>query len=324
MPFKPALVAIAVLAALPAHASDCYSIKDPDLKNHCLATTKQDPSYCYRIKAPDQKNACLAETKSEQSNCYRIQDPDQRNDCLGTLKHEQSYCYRIQDPDERNACLGGVKTERSYCYRIDAPDERNACLAEVNAQRSYCYQIKNPDERSACLAEDQVDHFSPRTCTMPTARKNTAGQKVNSQLCLQRDPVKVPPTAPAQSLPADSADTLSCFGLPDSTRAVMHHWLDEGTLAASSASRNNAAVSGLFAHSAQSRAVLPSASCSRGCAGLEQQAHDVRVAPHRRRHQRRASVGGDRSQRIVRGARLDTPRTQHVLPSVRIRAALEQ
>ena len=73
------LVVVSTLLPLSAHAADCYSIKDPDLKNHCLATTKHEPYYCYRIKAPDQKNACLAETKSEQSNCYRIQDPDQRN-----------------------------------------------------------------------------------------------------------------------------------------------------------------------------------------------------------------------------------------------------
>lgn len=38
----------AALLATPTHASDCYAIKDPDLKNHCLATTKHEPSYCYR------------------------------------------------------------------------------------------------------------------------------------------------------------------------------------------------------------------------------------------------------------------------------------
>ena len=126
---RVALLALWWWLPLSVHASNCYSIQDPDLKNHCLATTKHDPSYCYRIKAPDQKNSCIAETKTEQSSCYRIQDPDQRNDCLGTTKHEASYCYRIKDPDERNACLGGVKVERSYCYRIQAPDERADCLA---------------------------------------------------------------------------------------------------------------------------------------------------------------------------------------------------
>ena len=74
--------ALATLLPLSAQAADCYSIQDPDLKHHCLATTQHEPSYCYRIEAPDQKNACLAETKIEQSHCYRIQDPDQRSACL--------------------------------------------------------------------------------------------------------------------------------------------------------------------------------------------------------------------------------------------------
>ncbi len=39
-PFARPLIAIAALAALSAHASDCYSIKDPDARSDCLARTK--------------------------------------------------------------------------------------------------------------------------------------------------------------------------------------------------------------------------------------------------------------------------------------------
>ena len=38
-------------------SSQCYSIKDSDLKNQCLAETSQ----CYSIKDKDQKQRCLAD-----------------------------------------------------------------------------------------------------------------------------------------------------------------------------------------------------------------------------------------------------------------------
>lgn len=40
--------------------SYCYSIKDSDNKNYCLARLTGQQSYCYSIKASDRKSECLA------------------------------------------------------------------------------------------------------------------------------------------------------------------------------------------------------------------------------------------------------------------------
>jgi hypothetical protein len=68
-----------------ADASNCYSIKSPDLKNHCLATTKDEKSRCYAIKDPDMKNSCLAKVGKEKSRCYSIKDRDQKQRCLAAF-----------------------------------------------------------------------------------------------------------------------------------------------------------------------------------------------------------------------------------------------
>ena len=50
------LVAMALfLPLLPTHASDCYSIKDPDQRNACLAESTGKPSYCYSVRDPNDR-----------------------------------------------------------------------------------------------------------------------------------------------------------------------------------------------------------------------------------------------------------------------------
>ena len=72
------------LACGLAHASetDCYSIKDHDRKNLCLATSKSQVSYCYAIKNTDNRNMCLARVGMKKTNCYSIKDKDSQKECL--------------------------------------------------------------------------------------------------------------------------------------------------------------------------------------------------------------------------------------------------
>lgn len=80
------VAALPGMLAGPVCASECYSIKEPDRKNYCLAVTTDKPSYCYAIKSPDAKNACLAEVKHKRSYCYSIKATDLRNQCLAETK----------------------------------------------------------------------------------------------------------------------------------------------------------------------------------------------------------------------------------------------
>ena len=67
-------------------ASHCYSIKDKDEKNYCLARAKRQASYCYSIRNSDKKNFCLAEIKGQKSYCYSIKNRDQKNACLARVR----------------------------------------------------------------------------------------------------------------------------------------------------------------------------------------------------------------------------------------------
>ena len=78
------LVALLVTTNL-AQASECYSIRDADMKNQCLAVTQNRLTNCYSIKNPDLKNSCLAQVKNHKSSCYSIKDKDQKNRCLANF-----------------------------------------------------------------------------------------------------------------------------------------------------------------------------------------------------------------------------------------------
>lgn len=69
-----------------ASESHCYSIRDADRKNVCLAMAKQQASYCYSVRDADDKNLCLAQVKSQRSYCYSIRTADQKNQCLAMVR----------------------------------------------------------------------------------------------------------------------------------------------------------------------------------------------------------------------------------------------
>ena len=82
-------VGINLLLTTPnAQASDshCYSIKNSDQKNYCLALAKHQDSYCYSIQESDSKNLCLAQVKNQKSYCYSIKSTDAKNQCLAIAK----------------------------------------------------------------------------------------------------------------------------------------------------------------------------------------------------------------------------------------------
>ena len=69
-----------------ASETDCYSIKDQDRKNLCLATSKRQVPYCYAIKNADSKNMCLARVDLKKSNCHSIKDKDSQKECLAMFR----------------------------------------------------------------------------------------------------------------------------------------------------------------------------------------------------------------------------------------------
>jgi len=82
-------VGIILLLTMPnvqANDSHCYSIKNSDQKNYCLALAKHQDSYCYSIQESDSKNLCLAQVKNQKSYCYSIKASDSKNQCLAVVK----------------------------------------------------------------------------------------------------------------------------------------------------------------------------------------------------------------------------------------------
>ncbi len=83
-----AIVALPLLSSPAAHANEshCYSIKDSDKKNYCLALAKHQASHCYSVRNSDKKNLCLSQIKGQQSYCYSIRSSDDRHLCLAVAK----------------------------------------------------------------------------------------------------------------------------------------------------------------------------------------------------------------------------------------------
>jgi hypothetical protein len=65
-----------------ADCNRCYQISNPDSKNFCLATCKNDSNRCYQIRNQDRKNYCLATVKRDKNRCYQIRDKDLKQQCL--------------------------------------------------------------------------------------------------------------------------------------------------------------------------------------------------------------------------------------------------
>lgn len=85
------LIAIGVALLLTttrvcANDSHCYSIKNSDQKNYCLALAKNKDSHCYSIKESDTKNLCIAQVKNQKSYCYSIKASDSKNQCLALIR----------------------------------------------------------------------------------------------------------------------------------------------------------------------------------------------------------------------------------------------
>ena len=51
-----------------------------------LPSQKKTDNYCYSIREADSKNICLAQTKNQKNYCYSIQSSDIKNHCLAILK----------------------------------------------------------------------------------------------------------------------------------------------------------------------------------------------------------------------------------------------
>ena len=51
-----------------------------------LPSQKKKDTYCYSIREADSKNLCLAQIKNQKSYCYSIQSSDIKNQCLAILK----------------------------------------------------------------------------------------------------------------------------------------------------------------------------------------------------------------------------------------------
>ena len=86
--FAAAGLSVAFAIGTPGLAgeSSCYSIRDADRKNMCLAQAKRQESYCYAIRNGDDKHLCLAVVKQRRSDCYSIRSNDQKNMCLAQVK----------------------------------------------------------------------------------------------------------------------------------------------------------------------------------------------------------------------------------------------
>lgn len=67
-----------------------------------------DPSRCYAIRDADMRNACLAETRDDKGQCYAIKEYDRRQLCLAQTTGQKSTCYNVRDKDRRAACLAGM------------------------------------------------------------------------------------------------------------------------------------------------------------------------------------------------------------------------
>lgn len=109
-----------------------------NLKNMCLAVTGKFKSNCYSIKDKDLKNACLGMTTYE-SNCYSIQNNDLKKLCIGKSKYPNE-CYGIQDKDLKSTCVGITKFPNE-CYSVKNKNLKLLC-AGIALSSSNCYSIK--------------------------------------------------------------------------------------------------------------------------------------------------------------------------------------
>lgn len=79
------MLAVLTSYSVAANENYCYSIKDHDQKNSCLAQAKEQVSYCYSIQESDAKSYCVAQVGGKRNYCYRIENKDMKNRCLSMV-----------------------------------------------------------------------------------------------------------------------------------------------------------------------------------------------------------------------------------------------
>jgi hypothetical protein len=113
-------------------SGSCYAINNDDLKNDCIANTKNDDDWCFSINDKNLMNSCLGQLKIDSSYCFSINDNDMKNACLASTKQDSSYCFSANNEDIKNSFLAQTKYERDWCFSINNTNIKNACLAIVN------------------------------------------------------------------------------------------------------------------------------------------------------------------------------------------------
>jgi len=79
------VVAMGAIGSAKAGASDCYHIKEDDVRHYCLALARRDTGGCDQIKDGDRRNLCLAQVKGQRSYCYAIRGQDARHLCMAEV-----------------------------------------------------------------------------------------------------------------------------------------------------------------------------------------------------------------------------------------------
>lgn len=117
------------------------------------SSSKVKGGSCYSIKNENMKNACLANALKKENHCFAITNGDSRNLCLGVVRKNEANCFGINsdNKDSQNFCLGSVKNDQSYCFQIKNEDLKNSCIAGTQRNKNYCFQIKNEDTKNSCL-----------------------------------------------------------------------------------------------------------------------------------------------------------------------------
>jgi len=114
----------------------------PDFYNACLGMT-QYPTNCYNVKDPDMKSLCLANSgQGYQTECYNIRNPDLKNLCLANAYPDyKTMCYNIGNGTIENTCLAA--SNRSYnamCYNVKSEPWRSFC-AGIALNANNCYNL---------------------------------------------------------------------------------------------------------------------------------------------------------------------------------------
>jgi hypothetical protein len=117
-----------------------------------MANNSDSENFCYTIKNDDSKNSCIAKTKRKEADCHAIHHEDTRNSCIAQIRGSESYCHTINNENMKSSCIAIVRKSESYCHTVELEDMKNSCIAQTRGDESYCHTINNVDRRNACIA----------------------------------------------------------------------------------------------------------------------------------------------------------------------------